>query len=230
LQIYKTGEEKTNEGNKTTVAIAIMIVAGFFLLASTTILMLVYFDVYHDFVEGFKWLKPVVKYILPIELIFVTLYVAFVLARIFADRFDGWITWETFQKKQSDLIQIDATIITGLFILLGFAFQIEEPSQTQIHNATRPQIEEPSQTHSLFPKIDVKSWIIGITAPTVFPFVASFLLLVFYGFSASKLPENGTDNKGKEVTPWPAKMGLLLMLLGFVWIMGDLVAFVLLLT
>jgi hypothetical protein len=66
----------------------------------------------------------------------------------------------------------------------------------------------------------IKPWIIGVTAPTVFPFVASIMLLTFFGFAPDRCPNDVT---GKAVHKWPAKMGILLMVFGFLWIMGDLI-------
>jgi small-conductance mechanosensitive channel len=201
-------KKKMKDKFKTLVVIAIIVVIGFVLFASTTILTLVYLDR----VEELKLWKPLVKYFLPIILIFVTLYVAFVITKVFEDGFNKWITWDKIKEIQFKVIQIDAGIITGLFILLGFAFQSPELSSS----------------HSIVPTIDVKSWIISITVPTTFPFVASIMLLAFFGFAPTTWA-NPVNKIYEKVPQWPAKMGLLLMLLGFMWIMGDLIAILLLL-
>jgi hypothetical protein len=72
------------------------------------------------------------------------------------------------KKKHNNLTTIDATIITGLFIL-GFAFQSDE-----------------LKTSENMKSVNVRSWIIGITAPTTFPFVASFILLWIFPDYTSK--------------------------------------------
>jgi|GEM_PF-926485 len=157
-------------------------------------------------------LKPYVRYVLPILFILATVHVAFVIAKIRGDRFSQWVSWRKLDAIQIDIIQMDAAIIAGLFILLGFAFQ------TEAFNTP----------HGLFPTIDVRSWIIGITSPTVFPFVASLMLLFIFGLAPGTWHDYKTG-RDIPVSQWPSQMGSLFMLLGFVWIMIDIIAILLLL-
>jgi hypothetical protein len=153
----------------------------------------------HFNVNPLEGLQPYVKFILPIVLILLTSFAGFVIAIIFADHFNNWIRWDTLQGTQTQIMSVNATIIAGLFILLSIVFQSQSIS-----------------THD-------RSWIILITAPTVFPFVASIMLLTFFGFASVNWYNK--EKKQNEVVPqWQAKMGILLMVFGFLWIMGDLIA------
>jgi hypothetical protein len=50
-------------------------------------------------VQGLKLLKPDVKFYLPIVLIALTVFVALVVAKIFANSFDRWINWNILKKS-----------------------------------------------------------------------------------------------------------------------------------
>jgi hypothetical protein len=92
-------EKETKDKIRKYIVYSLLVVFVIVLVFYTTILMFVYFDSDHGFVKGYQYLKPITKFILPVILITWTIYVAFVTARILGDRFDNWITWETFEKK-----------------------------------------------------------------------------------------------------------------------------------
>jgi len=149
--------------------------------------------------QEFKFLKIHAKFFLPIFFIIETVCVAFLIVKSFKEQFNKWLGWNALEKSQGQLISTDGAIIAGLFILLAIVFQSQEAITGEL-----------------------RSRIISITPPTVFPFVASIMLLTFFGFAPDYWP-NPVTKLYEKVPQWPAKMGILLMVFGFVWIMGDLV-------
>jgi hypothetical protein len=120
-------------------------------------------------------------------------------------------TYTTLEKVQTQIIQIDAIIITGLFVVLAIAFQV--PSL--------PSIQDPSLS------IDVKSFIIGITVSTSFPFVVSAMFMSIFGFGPTVWTDPTTKIK-PNVPLWQAKMALAFMIFGSCGL-GDLIAILVLL-
>jgi len=114
-------------------------------------------------------------------------------------------TYTTLEKVQTQIIQIDAIIITGLFVVLAIAFQV--PSL--------PSIQDPSLS------IDVKSFIIGITVSTSFPFVVSAMFMSIFGFGPTVWTDPTTKIK-PNVPLWQAKMALAFMIFGSCGL-GDLI-------
>ena len=155
------------------------------------------FDIFHVKING--------KDLLPIFILVAGTVAAGLIVKLpgLKERFDNWIKLDDFQKHQVQIIQIDSAIIAGLFVLLAIAFQ-------------SPILTEAS----------TRSFIVGMAVATCFPFVLSAIFITIYGFSPAYWTPKETEPKDKtepkEVTPWQAKMGLVLMIFGFLWIIGDL--------